>query len=210
MDRIFFLLFGSGRSRRISCAAALLLLVGTGCSLGPSLADRSFEAGDYREAAQKYEAYLQNHPDGPGRERALFRLTLLYSSPDTPVHDKERGESLRVQLVEQYPGGPYGSWVSWQAFLEGRVGVLRQSLEAKEAHIEKLRAELEIAQRESVESQILLKALEEELEERLAEMRVLAKRLEVARNEATTQKERMERLTEALELLKTIDLKETP
>lgn len=188
----------------------LLLVLWAGCALGPTVADRSFEAGDYTRAAKRYEAYLEEEPVGPGRERALFRLVLLYSSPDTPVHDKKRGEALREMLVEEYPGGPYGSWVSWQFFLERRIGILRDNLEAQKAQIENLGAKLQGAQTEAAQNREQLETLRDELDGRLAEMRVLEKRLAEARNEATSQKERMERLTEALELLKTIDLQRSP
>lgn len=209
--RNFVLLLGSERSRLVFRGTALLMLfLGVGCALGPKLADRSFESGEYLQATRKYEAYLQENPSGPGRERALFRLVLLYSSPDTPVHDEERSEALRTQLVEQYPGGPYASWVSWQLFLERRVGVLKENLEAAESRIEKLGIALQGARGDSARNRALLEAMEKELDERLAEMRVLEGQLATARNEATSQKERMERLTEALELLKAIDLKRTP
>ncbi len=181
-----------------------------GCALGPMAADRSFAAGDYIRAAKKYEAYLQEQASGSGRERVLFRLILLYSSPETPIHDKKRSQALRELLVEEFPGGPYGSWVSWQFFLERRIGILRDELERQTAQAASLAVKLEEAREEAAQNRQQLESLQAELDARLAEMRALENRLAEARNEATGQKERMERLTEALELLKNIDLKRSP
>lgn len=185
----------------------LSLLLCAGCLSGLGPADRSFEAGDYSRAASRYEAYLAGEASGPNRERALFRLVLLYSSPETPVHDKERAQDLREVLIEEFPGGPYGSWISWQFFLERRIGTLQDELDARKAHVEQLLGQLREAVAEGRRSRSESEALEEQLGERLAEMRSLESELARAHDEATTQKERMARLTEALELLKSIDLK---
>src|SRR4051794_19893079 len=40
------------------------------------LADGAFDAGNYLDAARKYEAYLQHEPSGDRRDQALFRLAL--------------------------------------------------------------------------------------------------------------------------------------
>ncbi|MCB1036872.1 MAG: hypothetical protein KDD47_23805 [Acidobacteria bacterium] len=187
-----------------------LLLLFSGCAWGLRAADRSFEAGDFPRAASRYEAYLDEGVSGAGRERALFRLILLYSSPETPVQDAERSQKLREMLVEEFPGGPYGSWVSWQFFLERRIGILKDNLESQRTQIEALGTQLQAAEEQVQQSQARSQALQKELDARLAEMRSLERELAQAQNEATSQKERMARLTEALELLKKLDLKRTP
>ena len=94
------------------------------------------QQGDLTGAARFYELYLRGESQGLNRERALFHLALIYSFPDSPVHDSARAEILFQTLLDEFSDSPYSSQVRT---LQG----LQASLENREDEIKRLQEELE-------------------------------------------------------------------
>ena len=127
----------------------LLLVVVVGCQKTPAPVpvplpppdyfqegEQHLQQGDVPGAARFYELYLRRDSKGLNRERALFHLALIYSFPDSPVHDPARADGLFQTLLEEFAGSPYSAQV--RTILE-----LRASLENREEQIQLLQDELE-------------------------------------------------------------------
>ncbi len=199
--------------RRLSthslAAPALLIatLLTVGCASAYSKADLSFEAGAFPAAASGYESYLASQPSGPDRTRILFRLALMYLSPESSVHDLEKARTTFGRLVEEDPGSPFSSLVAYAFYLERRVGELGRDLKTAEEELGGLRHDLEQAAETRDLAQDELRARDQQLELRGRKLNELTETLEGLRTEVQDRKQQMRRLAEALELLKEIDLK---
>jgi hypothetical protein len=69
-------------------------------------ANRAFISGNYTQAAQAYEHYLQLEPSGGQRDLALFRLGLTYALRPAPNQDWQRAATMLRQVIEDYPASP--------------------------------------------------------------------------------------------------------
>jgi hypothetical protein len=195
--------------------ASLLLL--TACTSAVGKADRAFEARDLRRAVAAYESFLAASPAtkpaampaGKGRERALFRLALLYDSPDSPIHDSRRARELFEQLVEEAPGHPYTSLLGRSFYLEVQLKEAREEVEGQEVRCRALASALEESRQQTRQLHADLDLSREALASRERETRRLHGQLQQLLSEVATNRERAERLKEALELLKRIDLAST-
>ena len=94
------------------------------------------QQGDLAGAARFYELYLRGESQGPNRERALFHLALIYSFPDSRVHDLARAEMLFQTLLNEFAESPYSVQVR-------TLQELQASLENREEQIRRLQEELE-------------------------------------------------------------------
>ena len=70
-------------------------------------AETAFNAGNYVEAAHRYDRYLQTEPSGDRRDEALFRLALSLALPPTPSPDWGRISTLLKEIIDRYPDSPY-------------------------------------------------------------------------------------------------------
>lgn len=188
-------------------ALGLSTLLLAACSSGPLPADRSFERGDIEEAAAAYEAFLSDTaPGDPGRSRALFRLALLHSAPDSRLHDPDRSVALYGQLVEENPGSPYAAFVGRHLYLARRIRQLTDEVEEGRHVRRSLEGALEAALAEAEALGGRAEASAAALEQREKELRELKAKLGRAVEEVQDREERLKRLSEALELLRQIDL----
>ena len=178
-----------------------------GCSTSVSRrADRYFEQGDLSRAVAAYEEVVSSQPVGPLRSRSLFFLALLYGSPEGPVQDFDRAQELFVQLVEENPGSSYASMVARSLFLERRLEELQDQVEELRAKASRFQNALAAARRDLDARELELAARADELREREADLRGLKEELTKTLGEKENREEQMKRLTEALDLLKRIDL----
>ncbi len=98
--------------------------------------EQQFQQGDLAGAVRFYELYLRQESQGLNRERALFYLALIYSFPDSPVHDPARAEIFSQTLLDEFAGSPYSAQVR-------TLQELQASLDNREEQIRRLREELE-------------------------------------------------------------------
>lgn len=190
---------------------ALALLLHTSACMPPlAREDRSFDGGDLGGSLAGYEAFLATHARAPERPRILFQLAMLYGTPEAPQHDPGRAEQLLLTLIEEYPGSPWASWVARSRHLERRIPELEAELGAAELRISELTAEIARAEAEAEG----LRGTLRESDARLGETRRQLEDLRISFGQAVSQVEsrqqQLERLREALELLKKIDLKSAP
>ena len=98
--------------------------------------EQRFQQRDLSGAARLYELYLRGDSEATNREGALFHLALIYSFPDSPVHDPERADGLFRTLLEEFAESPYSAQVRTLLELkaglensEDQIGLLQQELE---------------------------------------------------------------------------------
>ncbi|MCH9651065.1 MAG: tetratricopeptide repeat protein [Deltaproteobacteria bacterium] len=200
------------RTRRTSGYLSVCLLLGLGwittaCSTAFTDADRAFEAKSFPQAAQAYEAYLASNPSSPHKAKILFRLALMYLSPESKAHDPEAARSTFDRLVEEDPGSPFASLVAYAFYLERRVGELSREMEKSQEMVATLRRDLAVATDAQARAEAEKQARDEQLAVRGRQLEELTDTLEGLRTEVQDRKQQMRHLTEALELLKQIDLK---
>lgn len=203
---------GLRRSRRTSWHLSVCFLLGlawitTACSTAFSEADRAFEAKSFPRAAVAYEGYLASNPSSPHKARILFRLALMYLSPESKAHDLVAARNTFDRLVEEDPGSPFASLVAYAFYLERRVGELSRENDQSQELVETLRRDLAVATDAQARAEAERQARDEQLAVRGRQLEELTDTLEGLRTEVQDRKQQMRRLTEALELLKQIDLK---
>ena len=98
--------------------------------------EQQFQQGDFPGAARFYELYLRRDSQGLNRERALFHLALIYSFPDSPLHDPPRAETFFQTLLDEFADSPYLAQVR-------TLRELQAGLENREEQIKRLQEELE-------------------------------------------------------------------
>jgi TolA-binding protein len=106
-------------------------------------ADTSFVAGNYREAAQAYENYLQLSPAGDKRDEALFRLGLMYALPEGPSQDWRRASAFLRRVVDEFPRSPLRAPASLILSLQTEVTGLAADSQRREQRIRQLSSEIE-------------------------------------------------------------------
>lgn len=107
------------------------------------MAEYHFEAGKYAESAEAYEQYLHDNPAGDNQDRALFRLGLSYSFPDSPVRDLQRAVKTFRRLVTTYPQSPFRREAEVILALQTSAEKLRADVREREDRIKALDSELE-------------------------------------------------------------------
>ena len=98
--------------------------------------EQLFQKRDLSGAARFYELYLRGDSEATNREGALFHLALIYSFPDSPVHNPARADGLFQTLLEEFAGSPYSAQVR-------TLTELKAGRENREDQIQRLQQELE-------------------------------------------------------------------
>jgi outer membrane protein assembly factor BamD (BamD/ComL family) len=157
------------------------------------IGETAFEAGNYRQAIDAYNAYLRATPDGTNADRALFRMAMAHALPESPALDTSRSVELLEELVFRYPDS---------LFRSPAEVLLRQQREltAERSQVERLRADLN-----RQESQIQTLTQELDRTRQADQMELERLRADLSRRE-----ERVRQLTVELEKLKQIDLQRRP
>ncbi|MEM7050780.1 MAG: hypothetical protein AAF604_14025 [Acidobacteriota bacterium] len=188
--------------------ATALLLLSAACSLPPT-PDQLFDDGRLGAAAAAYEAILVDTTDGIARERAAFRLALIYELPAGPRYAPEKSLALLEELAA-VSDSPYGRQARQLLAGRKRIERLRRSLFERRDRIHRLHAEIqdllvELAEHEARLSEELEKnqRLDDTVEQLEGRLSSLRGRLDEHRREA-------DRLSIELEKLKEIDLLSPP
>lgn len=110
----------------------------------------SFEAGNYAEAAQAYQLYLQEGGALVNRDRVLLRLGLAHALPGSLVYDWTQATSYLKQLTDAFPQSLYAREARLilalhedLRHLQGEVERLQGDVVKREAKIKQLSDELE-------------------------------------------------------------------
>ncbi|MDX1577084.1 MAG: ATP-binding protein [Gemmatimonadota bacterium] len=98
--------------------------------------DILFEAGDWEEAAVVFARDSTLH----GRERALFRSTLIHAMPDRPTFSPALVREGSERLAELYPGSPYLAVTDVVLGLVGRLEGSTATMAALQRQLERLKA----------------------------------------------------------------------
>jgi tetratricopeptide (TPR) repeat protein len=148
--------------------------------------EKYFDAGDYANAVQSYELYLQTNPAASHRDLVLFRMALAHAFPASPVQDLSKSLQLLAQLVTQFPQSSYRPQAEFLLSLHAELDTLRAGVAEREQDIQKLSKELDERDRsEQVDREAL-------------------------RSDVTKKEERIKQLSEELEKLKQIDMQRRP
>lgn len=107
-----------------------------------SAAEQSFEQRDYASAARAYEAFLKTHVPSSNAEKALFRLALIHTLPESPLNDVEEATRLLTKFLETYPDGTYAPEARLILRLHGRSRELETETSEKDERIRQLSDEL--------------------------------------------------------------------
>lgn len=157
------------------------------------LGETAFEAGEYAQAIEAYSNYLRTTPGGSYADRALFRMAMAYSLPESPERNDARAAELLGDLIAQYPRSPFKSPAELLVRQRTELQAKQSELQEQQAEVRRLRADLS-----SRESEI--RNLTAELQ------KVRQVEMEQMQAEVTRREERIRQLTEELERLKQIDL----
>ncbi|MBI2821218.1 MAG: tetratricopeptide repeat protein [Acidobacteria bacterium] len=113
-------------------------------------AELSFEAGNYAEAAQAYELYLQEDGTPANRDRVLFRLGLVHALPGSLVYDWAQAAKYLRELTDAFPQSLYAHEARLilelqedVEHLQGEVERLQGDIAKRDAKIRQLSDEME-------------------------------------------------------------------
>lgn len=164
------------------------------------IGETAFEAGEYTRAIEAYRAYIEGTPGGLYIDRALFRMAMAYSLPESPERDAARANELLEELIRNYPTSPFHAAAELLMQQETELRGKQAELELQQAEVQRLLADLG-----SRESQVrnLTQELDELGQARQAELQQL-------RTEVAAREERIRQLSQELERLKQIDLRRRP
>jgi TolA-binding protein len=104
-------------------------------------AERNFEAGNYRQAAQAFEKFLNAFPKAADRDRALFHygFSLALSGNDK---DLIQTEAAFRRLIAEFPKSPYRRQAEWILDLKTRAERLQADVKDRDERIRQLSDEL--------------------------------------------------------------------
>lgn len=106
-------------------------------------AEKSYDAGEYGEAARYYEQYLDMAPSGDKRDQALFKLAVISASPSNAMPNWVRVSALMKRLIEECPESPY--WLPAKVIvgLHSEVAQLTADSQKRDQRIKQLSGELD-------------------------------------------------------------------
>lgn len=114
-------------------------------------ADTLYAAGDYAPAADLYREQLLRQPDGSGGDRVLFRLAVIYLSPESPVYDALTGQTYLDRLIEDHPESSLAEPARLLLELQGRIDALEQQDQVQRRRLADLSERLEALKRIDLE-----------------------------------------------------------
>jgi TolA-binding protein len=165
--------------------------------------DTLLAAGRLEEAEVAYRSFLSKHESSPLEPRALYRLGLIYSLPDSPLHDPDRARDVLQQLAEHSRGGLYSRQATLVLTLQAEISRLGRTAETHASLAARL--ENELGRLEEEAAQATTEAGQHE-----TRARRLTSEISILRTEIARLTESLEQREEELERIKEIDLGRTP
>jgi tetratricopeptide (TPR) repeat protein len=108
------------------------------------LGEMNFKAGNYRQSARAYEAFLRNNPESKDRDRAWFYLGLSHIQASDSSRDASKAEKAFRQLIKDFPDSIYKSQAAFILGLLAQVDKLRLDIKDRDERIKKLSEELQV------------------------------------------------------------------
>jgi TolA-binding protein len=106
-------------------------------------AEAAFDMGQYPEAIQDYEQYLQSFPDGFHTERVLFHLGVAYVLQTKPPANWTRATASLTLLIKEHPDSPLSPTANLILSLHSLANRLTRDAKAKNEVVQQLNGELE-------------------------------------------------------------------
>jgi TolA-binding protein len=106
-------------------------------------AERDFSAGNYLEAAQSYQKYLDLSSLDMNRDRALFRLAMSYALSSTSSLAFQLAQTHFENLIARFPASPYSAEAKFVVGLMQEALRLRADSKEKDEKIKRLANELD-------------------------------------------------------------------
>jgi hypothetical protein len=173
-------------------------------------ADKRFSAGEFLQAAQAYETYLQAGPDVPNRDRAIFRLAISYALAGGEQENFRKTQSLLRTLFTQYPESQYKSVSQYILSLQAEIDLLRVDIREQEDRIREQDASLQEKDGNLEESLKNIQAKEKALREKDRLLRERGRSLGEKDKLLTEMEDKILSLSLELERMKKIDLQRRP
>ncbi|MDY7095753.1 MAG: hypothetical protein SX243_22490 [Acidobacteriota bacterium] len=175
-----------------------------------SPADSLYDRGELAAAEEAYREAVREDPAAPQHARSLFRLAVLYTLEDSPVHDSEQAVSCLSRLLAQFPHSEYTlparamlAQYRHTGDLERRLARGSEVLESTRRDLAQVRGELETARAAATRSEAKSLQLMQQIEDQRHRLAAQAEDLERSTRRAA-------RLERELEELKRIDLGSPP
>jgi len=105
--------------------------------------ERDFSDGNYLEAAQSYQKYLDLSSIDLNRDRAMFRLAMSYALSSTSSLAFQLAQTHFENLVARYPSSPYAAEAKFVIGLMEETLKLRADSREKDERIKRLASELD-------------------------------------------------------------------
>jgi tetratricopeptide (TPR) repeat protein len=105
-------------------------------------ADLLFRQGEYAQAIDEYDTYLENNPATRSRERILFNIGLGYALASGRDRNFSKMETALNQLLEEFPESRYRSGVQLIFELIAQIRRLDSSVKTRNSEITRLEEEL--------------------------------------------------------------------
>ena len=188
---------------RLAAVATLIAFLLSGCATRSLEGDVLLAAGRLEEAEVAYRSFLAKHKSSPLEPRALYRLGLIYSLPDSPLYNPDRARDTLQQLAEHSEGGLYSRQASLVLTLQDEISHLERAARSQASLAARL--ENELGRLEEEAAQATSEAGQQE-----SRARRLTSEISYLRTEIASLTESLERREQELERIKEIDLGRTP
>lgn len=97
----------------------------------------SLRAGNAKEAAETYQAYLAT-PHAPNRDEAAFRLALIHLGQEAGLRDSRQAFSLLERIIKEWPDSPFVSQARHLLAVHRELARLRSQVETQQAELKQL------------------------------------------------------------------------
>ncbi len=130
-------------------------------------AEGAYDEGLLVAAANAYNRALA--PDSPtpasNQELAIARLALIYSMPDSPLHDVDRARTHLTLLEERFPGSNRGAPARAMIDLQSRIVALETTVEGMQTSLDTLRSTIGEFEMATTDQTATIHSLQAEVEQ---------------------------------------------
>jgi hypothetical protein len=165
--------------------------------------DRLLSESRFEEAAIAYRTFLDKHQSTARGQRALYRLGLIYSLPESPLYDPERGREALKQVAAHPEGGIVSRQANLVLNLQIEISRLQQTAQAQASLAARLGSELGRMEEEAALASNEAGEHENRSKRLTGEIRIL-------RTEIEQLTKSLEKREKELERIKEIDLGRVP
>jgi len=103
----------------------------------------NFQAGNYRQAARSFEAFLNSNQKSKSRDQALFYLGLSRVLASDSSRDLHQAEAAFKRLITEFPTSPYKREAEFILGLQAQIERLKSDVKERDDKIKRLSDELQ-------------------------------------------------------------------